>query len=405
MYSVRLRICMFSILSTIIFLSSTTLAQASYSTMRSKVDNDISNLLIRVLVLNTKQIHSVHGTVTDSDGKPLIGVSIKVENENEGTVTNNNGEYTIENVSDSAVLVFSYIGFIKHREPVRRRSSIDVVLLESKQKLNELIVTGYSTQKRKDITGSIDVVNVDAMKSIPTGSAVQALQGLASGVNIIRTGQAGSPSTIHVRGIGSFGNNSPLVLVDGVEANLEDINPQNIKSIQVLKDAGSAAIYGVRGANGVILVTTKKGESIHPVVTYEGYYSIQEPLHGNPFNLLNNTEEYARLFMIAFPESELFKNGVPDYLYGGPGVKGTAMEGDPAVDPSKYVNNPKNPSNNYLIEKVNKAGTDWFHEVFKPASQQQHSLTVSGKTERINYLFNVNYLNEQNTLIRTYLKR
>jgi len=128
------------------------------------------------------------------------------------------------------------------------------------------------------------------------------------------------------------------------------------------------------------------------------------PLRGNPFNLLNS-KDYARLFMIAFPESDLFKNGLPDYLYGGPGVKGTAMEGDPAVDPSKYLLDPEDPSNNYLIEKVNKSGTDWFHEIFKPAPQQQHNLSISGRTEDVNYLLDINYLDQQNTLIETYLKR
>ena len=406
MYKKLLRLSVLFLLATVL-ASNTVFADIPINLYaRSMVDNNITgNVPIMTPSQDNDQNHTIHGRVTNSNGEPLVGVTIIVENENNNTVTDKNGQFIIQNVSDSAELEFSFVGFLTQKVTVNGRNQIDVILLQNNEKLNEVIVTGYSTQKKKDITGSIAVVDMNAMKSIPTGSAVQALQGQASGLSIIRTGQAGAPSTIRIRGIGSFGNSNPLVLVDGVEADLETINPESIASVQVLKDA-SAAIYGVRGANGVILVTTKNGKLGSPVVTYNAYSSVQLPLPGNPFNLLNNSTEYARLFMIAYPGSALFPNGVlPDYLYGGPGVKGTGMEGDSAVNPDLYLLDPTNPSNNYLIEKVNKSGTDWFHEIFKPALQQQHNLSVSGATEKANYLFSLNYLDEQNTLIETYLKR
>lgn len=356
--------------------------------------------------LNLSQQIQIHGRVTDASGNPIVGVTVRVVNSNIGTVTDGNGNYKIPDVPNDAILEFSSIGFVTQSIKVDGRENINVTLIENKNSLNALVVTGYAIQKEKDVVGAITSVNMKAMQSIPTGSATQALQGLAAGVNIIRTGQAGAPSTINIRGIGSFGNNQPLVLIDGVEGNLEDINPQDIQSISVLKDAGAAAIYGVRGSNGVILVTTRQGTSNHPTVRYNGYYSYQLPLSGDPWDLITNSSEYAKVFDIAYPSNGLFPNGqLPDYLYGGPQGKGVGMEGDPAVSPSLYNLNSANPVDNYLIEKVNKTGTDWFHEVFKPAPQQQHNISISGKSSTANYYFDIDYLNEQNTLIETYLKR
>ena len=191
--------------------------------------------------------------------------------------------------------------------------------------------------------------------------------------------------------------------MDGVPSSMDDLNMNDIESIQVLKDAGAASIYGVRGSNGVIVVTTKKGSGAIRV-GFNSYVGVQVPKHGNVFNLLNS-QDYAKLYKQVDPGTILFANGLPDYTFAGPGVAGTAMAGDPAVDPSKYVFDANTPANDYLIQKVNKTGTDWFHEVFKPAVMQNYNLDISGGTDKANYLFSVEYLNQEGTCLNTFLKR
>ena len=349
---------------------------------------------------------TVRGKITSQeDGEPLPGVTVLVKNSASatGSITDIQGEYKV-NAPEDGILVFSSVGFSAQEVPINARSVIDIVMVTDTKALEEIVVTGYSTQRKKDITGSVAVVDTEALKSLPTGSAAQALQGQASGVNVINSGVPGANPTIFIRGVSSFGDSQPLVLIDGVQANLNDISANDIESIQVLKDAGAAAIYGVRGANGVIVVTTKKGRSGQPTFSYDAYYGVQIPLSGNPFNLLNS-QDFAKVYNIANPGNALFGNGIPDFLYAGPGVSGAAMAGDPAVDPSKYSFDPLNTANNYLIQKVNKTGTDWFHELFKPAPMMNHTITASGGTDKATYLFSLGYLDQKGTLIETYFKR
>ena len=188
---------------------------------------------------------------------------------------------------------------------------------------------------------------------MPIGNSDQLLQGQAAGIQVISSGQPGAASQINVRGITSFGNNSPLYIIDGVQADLHDINPNDIESIQVLKDAGSAAIYGVQGANGVIVVTTKKGKSNSSTVSYDGYIGVQEPLSGNPLHLLNTPEMLELTHKVGVPSTLYGPNWtIPDYIYANQasGVKGVGNEGDPAVAASNYNFTPDH-SNDYLIAK------------------------------------------------------
>src|SRR5690606_28547765 len=182
----------------------------------------------------------------------------------------------------------------------------------------------------------------------------------------------------------------------------DDLNMNDIESMQVLKDAGAAAIYGVRGSNGVIVITTKKGGE--PRITYDAFYGVTTVKKGNVYNLLN-AEDYARLTKEANPGTILFANGLPDFLYAHSSGNGTAMVGDPAVDPANYSFDPNNTNNNYLIQKVNKSGTDWFHEVSRNAPIQSHNLNVSGGSSRSSYMFSLGYLDQKGTIIETYLKR
>jgi len=347
---------------------------------------------------------TVTGTVKDERGDVLSGVNVTLKGTTTSIVTNDEGNYSISTPDLQGTLVFSYIGFEIEEIALNGRNLLHVNLKNSVQALENIIVTGYSSQRKKDITGSVAVVDMKALKAVPSGSAMQALQGQASGVNVISSGVPGAASKVLIRGVSSFGNTQPLVIVDGIQADLNNISSDDIESMQVLKDAGAAAIYGVRGSNGVIIVTTKKGKAGTPVISYDAYYGLQLPESGDPLNQLNS-RDFARLTKVAFPNTTLFANGLPDYVYAGPMGAGIGMAGDPAVDPSKYNLDLANSANNYLIQQVNKEGTDWYGAMFRRAPMTNHSLSVSGGTDKSNYLFSLGYLNQQGSVVQTYLKR
>ncbi|MEO5999430.1 MAG: TonB-dependent receptor [Chitinophagaceae bacterium] len=346
----------------------------------------------------------IHGRVIDREGNPLQGVSVLISGTKNGTTTNSDGHFALTVPGPNTTLEISNVGFQTKTVAVGGQSNITITLENGITGLNEVVVVGYGTQQKKDIIGSVAVVNTSDMRKVISRSAQAALQGLASGVNVINSGIPGAASKIFIRGITSFGNTDPLVIVDGIEQNLNTISTSDIESIQVLKDAGAAAIYGVRGANGVIVVTTKKGKTGTPVISYEGYYGMQYALPGNPYNVMNSTE-WMQMFVAAYPGADLFKNGMPDYTFRGPGGAGSAKEGDPRVNPALYVYGKKNLGSNYIIQKVNKTGEDWFHNVFKKAPTMSHGITASGGTEKSKYLFGLNYLNQEGTFIESFEKR
>jgi len=347
---------------------------------------------------------TVTGTVKDRDGKALEGVVVSIKGNAITTVTDAQGVYNIYVPRAGDVLVFSFVGQESVERTVNGQSSLHVEMQPASISLDEVVVTGYSAQRKKDITGSVAVVDVKAMKTLPSGSAMQALQGQAAGVDVINSGVPGAASRIAVRGIGAFGSTQPLILIDGVQADINNVPADDVESMQVLKDAGAAAVYGVRGSNGVIVITTKKGKAGAPVFSYDAYWGTQLAHSGNPMNMLN-TEDFARLHKIAFPSSVIFSNGIPDYMYGGPGGTGVGMEGDAVVDPSRYVLDFANPANSYLIQKVNKAGTIWFNEMFKSAPMMNHNITASGGSDKASYLFSAGYLDQQGVLVETFQKR
>lgn len=347
----------------------------------------------------------ISGKVTDSSGIPLPGVSVAVKGTTRGTITDSDGNYSLTNVSSDAVLVFSFVGMKMQEIQVSGNQTINVKLTEETLGIEEVVAIGYGTKRRADITGSISVVDSEELATLPSRSAGAALQGLAAGVTVINQGAPGAGSKILIRGVTNFGNTDPLVIIDGIEQSINNISASDIESIQILKDAGSAAIYGVRGANGVILVTTKKGikEGV-PMVEYDGSYSMKYPVPGNPLNLVNS-QEYMQVYNVAFPGNTVFAKGMPDYMYRGPMGAGVAMEGDAVVDPSLYVWESPNQGKNYIIQKVNKEGTDWFHEMFKKAPTHDHKLSVRGGGQKSRYLFGVGYFDEQGTMVKSYYKR
>ncbi|HEY9047747.1 MAG TPA: SusC/RagA family TonB-linked outer membrane protein, partial [Ohtaekwangia sp.] len=205
----------------------------------------------------------VKGVVREETGEPLPGVSVLVKGSSIGTTTDANGEFSLNVPSGESILVFSFIGFTTQEVAVNNQTSLNVTLLADTQTLTEVVVVGYGTQEKKDVTGSISAIKGSDIENLPSGGAQQALQGRMAGVNIVRSGGApGNAGSIRIRGIGTVGYADPLIVVDGVptSSTMNDINPNDIQSIDVLKDASASAIYGTRAANGVVLVTTKRGK-------------------------------------------------------------------------------------------------------------------------------------------------
>ncbi len=363
--------------------------------------------------------HSIRGTVTDATGSPLQGATVKLKNSNEVTITDVAGKFslTVPEKSD-AVLQVSFVGFETIEVTIGNRTEFSLVLHNSTSTLNEVVVTGYTTQLKKDLTGAVAVVNVGDLISQPSGEVTSQLQGQASGVTVLGSGQPGSEPLIQIRGVNTFGNNTPLYVVDGVPTqSITDLNSSDIASMQVLKDAGAASIYGSRASNGVIIITTKKGTG-KVKVQYNAYYGMQYPKSGNVWHTLN-PQEMAQLKFNAFANSGTpITDSTADPLYGsGPAPvlpdyiqPAGVMNGDPTADPSLYNVDPNfttgdEYNNFYRIVKANKQGTDWFHEIFKRAPISNQNISVSGGGDKGNYLFSLNYFNQQGTLINTYLRR
>ena len=226
----------------------------------------------------SQQAKKVTGTVTDAKGEPLLGVNVVVKGTTNGTITDLDGKYSLE-VEPNSILVVSYIGYVSQQIPASG-SVVNVTLKEDTQNLDEVIVVGYGTQQKKDITGSVAVVDTKELLASSGSSAAQQLQGKAAGVYVGQSGSPGSATMVRIRGINSVNDNGPLYVIDGVSTrnqNMSSLNPNDIESMQVLKDASAAAIYGAQAANGVILITTKKGtKSGQPKVTYDGYIGMQK---------------------------------------------------------------------------------------------------------------------------------
>ncbi|WP_221284747.1 TonB-dependent receptor [Mucilaginibacter sp. SP1R1] len=361
---------------------------------------------------------TVTGVVKDATGVVLPGVSVKLAGSSLGTVTDLNGKYSLTLPDGNGTLEFAFLGFTTQRIPVNGKASINITLAEESKALNEVVVVGYATQKKKDLTGAVSVVNVKDLNKQASSSVNSQLQGQASGVTVTGSGQPGEEPQVHIRGFNTFGNNTPLYVVDGVETyDVSTLNTNDVETFQVLKDASSASIYGSRAANGVIIITTKKGKG-KVSIQYDAYYGSQLPKGGNVWHTIT-PQQMANLKMTAQKNS-----GITDFqdpLYNPTGANSTytlpdyitpagAKAGDPSVDPSKYYVNPNYTSpddynNFYRITKANKAGTDWYHEIFKSAPMTSQNLSLSGSTEQASYLFSLNYFNQQGTLIDTYLKR
>ena len=357
---------------------------------------------------------TVRGTVTDQEsGEALPGVNVIVKNSSAGTVTDMDGNYSLA-VPEDATLVFSFIGYLTQEVAVDGRSTLDLGIVPDVQALEEVVVTGYTTQQKKDITGSVTVVETEDLLAIPAASFTQQLEGRASGVMVGTSGEPGAGASVRIRGIGSFNSNDPLYVIDGVPvtgAFQNNINPNDIESMQVLKDASAASIYGARASNGVIIITTKKGQAGPAKISYDGYYGLQR--NGSPrINMLNPTE-YADLVWQSYtnvgqtPPATLWGDGneprLPDYV-----VPAGAMEGDPRTDPANYTTNiddPEHANSLFVITRTNKEGTDWQDEIYRVAPIQSHNLSISGGGEQATYYVGMNYFDQKGILDKTFFER
>ena len=358
--------------------------------------------------------NTVTGRVlSNTDKQPVVGATVQAKGGKSATITGQDGTFSLTSNQKVSNIIITIVGYETLTVPVKGDAVGDILMTTSTTSLNDVIVTGYTTQKKKDITGAVAIVDVGDAKKITTTSSEQLLQGQASGVTVINSGAPGAASTVFVRGISNFGNTNPLYVVDGVQVgDMSLVNPNDIESINVLKDAGAAAIYGISGGNGVVVVTTKKGRAGKATITFDGYYGTQQPLSGNPFHLMNPVQQSQLAFTAGdLATQNLYPGGagvIPTYGFHGAAPVGTfpaaGVTNDPAIE--QYYNfDANNPGNDFLVQKYSQTGTDWFHEVFKPAPTQQYTLSASGGGDKSNYYFAANYINQQGTLLNNYEKR
>jgi TonB-dependent starch-binding outer membrane protein SusC len=377
-------------------------------------------------VLAFAQTQVVTGKVIDENGNPVAGASVLEKNSKKGTATDADGNFTLS-TTRGTTLVISDVGY-ERIEAVVNSSTLAVTFKASNQNLTEVVVTGYSSQAKKDITGSVSVVNTKELIANPGSNVESLLQGRAAGVTVGTSGVPGAGSNVRIHGYSTFGNNEPLYVVDGTRVtSISDLNPSDIESMQVLKDASAASIYGSAAAGGVIIITTKRGKSGSPRVTYEAYYGRQT--FTKRLDLLNTKEYGDYLFLLQKNAGQLdslgqFAHGqyagptgksttpvIPGYIYAGggqPGGKtGGIPLGDPSADPSNYrldlfdVNGP----GTYQIDKANQEGTDWLGAILQKAPMHNHQVTVSGGSDNANYLFGLNYFNQDGIVYTTGYKR
>lgn len=321
----------------------------------------------------TQQTKRISGIVKDATGEPIIGANVVVKGTTNGTITGIDGDYTIQ-AADNAILVISYIGYKTQEIPVKGKTAVNATLPEDTETLEEVVVVGYGTQKKVNLSGSITSVNVSEMaESRPLTNISTALAGTAPGVQITSSNNIPSnngDADIKVRGQGTLNNSSPLVIIDGVEGSMNSVTPQDVETVTVLKDAASSAIYGSRAANGVILITTKQGKSGKMKLDYTGYVSFQTL--DKPYEVVSNYADYMEYLNEGMHNSNKpkpFSQNVIDLW--------RSHENDPT--PYAYPN------------------SDIF-DVYETGVSQQHNISASGGSEKITYYTSFNYLNNPGIL-------
>ncbi len=376
-----------------------------------------SLLWVMCVSLVLAQGRTVSGNVTDEVGSTMPGVNVLIKGTGTGTSTDADGKFTISIPGDDAVLVFTFVGYASAEVAVGVRTVLDIQLTPDVQTLSELVVTGYTEQRKRDITGAVSVVSTDELNAIRAPSFAQKLAGRAPGVTTSTSGTPGDGTNIRIRGISSFNGSDPLVIIDGIQIQgdkgLNGINPNDIESIQVLKDASAASIYGARANAGVIIVTTKQGKAGGVKVTYDGYAGVQTPVGKYSDFMIKDPKDYARIHVALNPNMKYYygmEDGgepvIPEYFFPVGSI--TVVEDGVNVTypaPAQNVNESAYSYPDNLIMKSNQQGTDWWEEVFSPALITEHYIGVSGGAENATFNASVGYLRQDGTMDYTGFER
>ena len=345
--------------------------------MKSILNFNVRNLCFVFVMLVVQcafaQDRTITGTVTDNKQEPLIGVNVVVKgNTSVGAITDLNGKYSLSVPEGKATLVFSYIGYVTQEVSVGSRNTVDVVLVDDAQALDEVVVVGYGVVKKRDLVGSIASVKSQDITAVPTSNVLESMQGKIAGLDMTRSsGQPGSAFNFTIRGNRSLtASNAPLILVDGIAYGTDiDINPNDVESIEVLKDASTTAIYGSRGANGVILVTTKKGKEGKAKVDFNAYWG---PIFSTNLPKVNNTEQYVAMRREAMRAVGQWNSPADD------GVIWDAV----------------------ALERIkNNVNTDWYDLIMDDATTQNYQVSISGGTDATKVSFSLDYFDETGILI------
>ncbi|MEN8117206.1 MAG: TonB-dependent receptor [Bacteroidota bacterium] len=319
---------------------------------------------------------TITGQVTAEGEEPLPGVTVVLMGTVSGTITDIDGKFTLDVPDESSVLLFSFVGYKTQEVTVGSQTTLNIVLEPDVMGIDEVVVTGYSTQRKRDLTGAVGVVEAEELTSQPVANVTNQLQGRTSGVTVTGSGQPGTTSKLRIRGFGSFENNNPLYIVDGVPTqDIAFLNPNDVESMSVLKDAGAASIYGSRASNGVIIVTTKKG-SVGVKVTYNMYTGMQLAGKG-PVDDLLTAQEYADLQWL---------------VYANDGTSET----HPVYGPSSNAS-PTMPGW--------AANTNWYDVITNDAPIQNHDITLSGGNKNSRYFVGLGYFNQQGIINHNWDKK
>ncbi|MGI8582187.1 MAG: SusC/RagA family TonB-linked outer membrane protein [Chitinophagaceae bacterium] len=377
------------------------------------------------------QQKTVTGNVTSNlNQQPIAGATVVVKGTNIATQTNGDGNFTVTVPNAKSTLLITNVGFEPIEVSAGSSSPLGVSLKATNTSLNEVVVTGYTSQAKKDITGSVAVVNIKELVANPGSNIQSLLQGRAAGVTVGTSGVPGTGANVRMHGYSTFGNNEPLYVVDGARVgSITELNPNDIESLQILKDASAASIYGSAAAGGVIIITTKKGKYGRPKVTYDSYYGWQT--FNKRLDLLNTKEYGDYLFLLAKNSGNLNANGefkhgqyagptglskapiIPAFIYANSsdknatGSNGGIVAGNPITDPSLYKLNlfDVNGPGTYLIVPASQEGTDWLGAILQKAPMHNHQVTASGGSDNANYLFGLDYFDQKGIVYTTRYQR
>lgn len=338
---------------------------------------------------------TVSGVVTDEDNKPIPGVNVLVKGTTDGTTTDVDGRYTLSVADGSAVLVFSFIGFQTTEVLVGNQTVIDVSLKADISTLSEIVVVGYGTQQKASLTGAISSVAAEEISAQPVVNVGQALQGRVAGVSVVNNGAPGEAPIIRIRGVGTINNANPLFVVDGFPtSDLNSFNPKDIQSVDVLKDASAAAIYGSRASNGVVIITTKSGSNNQKLsVNIDSYMGVEQPWR--KLDLLN-TDQYIDFATELMTNADIYYNETngtdPDRVVG-------------ASVPTRIKTGLDQPINSQTTQTFRQTNTDWQDEMFRTGRIQQHKVELSGGSALSKMYASIGYFEQEGIMLGTGYKR